>query len=100
MIFTFANTDAAERVLAAAGFSFSPTQRDDPRGLLWDRNVVVAKWRNLTETDRGNLHGIIERRGGGPDAPVEITLTQQCLEEERHALRDEHQKDRPTDVQT
>lgn len=94
MIFVFPNTNAAERALTDAGFGTSPTQRNEPRGLIWDRDVVVAKWRNLTEAHRRDLDGVMERRGRGPDAPVEVTLMPQCPREGRIALREAHDRER------
>lgn len=55
----FAAYRAAESFLRARGFSVGTMQDGDPVGIIFGRQVVVAKWRHLTQAQRDELHGLI-----------------------------------------
>lgn len=62
---------AAERWCAENGFSIGRGQRGSPRGLLrgaWD----IAKWRNLSRQERGDLDGTVT--GDARSGPVTIRI--------------------------
>jgi hypothetical protein len=69
--FTAFNT--AVSFLRARQFSVGPMQGPDPVGILFGTQIVVAKWRNLSQSQRAELHGVItgESKRSGP-VTVEI----------------------------
>lgn len=65
LTFTFSNTGDfaawhdALSFLRARGFSVGALQSNDPVGILFGPNILVAKWRNLNSSHRAQLHGTI-----------------------------------------
>ncbi|MFD1197400.1 hypothetical protein ACFQ3K_03530 [Brucella gallinifaecis] len=66
----FAAIRRAESLLQAHGFSVGTCQRGSPRGILFG-DYCIEKWRNLNETDRASLHGILDGDRAS-DAQIEI----------------------------
>ncbi|MEJ5084814.1 hypothetical protein [Brucella pseudogrignonensis] len=60
----------AEALLQQHGFSVGVTQRGSPRGGLFG-NYDIQKWRNLDETHRAALHGVLDGDRSS-DAQIEI----------------------------
>lgn len=71
----FETEQDAETKLVAAGFCLGTIQRDDPRAIMFGYGLV-EKWRNISQTDRANIHGIYQRLGRG--GPVEVTIFNTC----------------------
>jgi hypothetical protein len=70
----FAARFAARKVARDLGFIVASSQRNDPRGLMRaDEYDYVAKWRNLTDEERLELHGVILFPG---DGSAEIWLSE------------------------
>ena len=67
----FSDFDAAMEHLESCGFSVGSMQRDDPIGIMFG-DFCIAKWRNLSLKDRGELHGTIT--GDKRNGPVVVTL--------------------------
>lgn len=61
----------AEEWCKENGISVGPMQRGDPRGLMRG-DISIAKWRNLNDQDRAELHG--QMTGNMREGPVVITL--------------------------
>lgn len=81
----FETEEAAQSALKRAGFSLGRLQRDEPRGVLFG-DYDIAKWRNLSAGQRGQLHGIYQRLFRGLGGPVEIALSRNCPAEPRQRL--------------
>lgn len=61
-----ATRHAAEKWLEARGFAIGERQRHDPRGLMLLRDyeeITIAKWRNLSKTERRQMDGRLEMHG-------------------------------------
>lgn len=69
---SFDSEEAALSALNNAGFSIGTNQRSDPRGLLFG-DVIISKWRNLSEADKKSLHGHLVRHGP-PGSPTTVTF--------------------------
>ena len=78
----FAAQRAAEKFLQDAGFSVAPSQRGSPRGIMFGR-YKIAKWRNLTASERRALHG---RVMGGREGPVVVSILDTAPHEARAAF--------------
>ena len=67
---------AATNFLALNGYSYGSMERDQPIGILKVKGgVFIAKWKNLTASDREQLDGKITFQNGGPrngDATIMI----------------------------
>lgn len=61
----------AEAFAAEVGFSIGSMQRDQPMGLLFG-DFKIAKWSNLSATERQALHGKIT--GDKREGPVSVTI--------------------------
>lgn len=72
---TFAALYAAEAFLERAGFSAGSGSAGQPTAFMFG-DWLVAKWKNLTTTERNNVHGTMtgDRRNG----PVTLRLTAKC----------------------
>lgn len=73
----FSANDAAEAFLRERGFSVGSMQRGDPRGIMFG-DCDIAKWRNLSASERTALHGVLAYRNGsarGGDAIIRIFCT-------------------------
>lgn len=81
----FETEQAAQAAIKKAGFALGINQRDDPRGLMHDCEGV-SKWRNLSQADRGQLHGVYQR--AWKDGPVEVVLSRNCPTDARIALEE------------
>lgn len=66
----FAAVRRAEQLLAQHGFSVGTTQRGTHRGVLFG-DFDIQKWRNLNESDRAALHGVLDGDRSS-DAQIEI----------------------------
>lgn len=53
------------------GLSVGSAERGSPRGILLG-DVTIAKWRNLTATERAQLHG--QMSGDMRNGPVHVDL--------------------------
>ena len=64
---------ACEDWLRDLGCSIGRTQRHAPIGVIFEPEHIIMKWRNLSETDRSEMHGLVtgDRRTG----PVTFTIT-------------------------
>lgn len=67
----FSGYNAARAALEGAGFSVGTMQRDNPMGLLFGE-YAIAKWRNLSDADRDELHGFV--RGDCRNGPMTAHL--------------------------
>ncbi len=73
----WAALDAATAFLVEHGFSVGRMQARSPRGILFG-DFDIQKWRNLSRTEREELHGeMIGGRGG----PVSVFIFEDCPEE-------------------
>ena len=70
---TFRNETAAEQYLAERSFSVGRRQGGAERGILLG-SFDIQKWRNLTRSDRAELHGVLQRTGFDRDAPAVVTI--------------------------
>lgn len=68
----FAATMKAQDYLIARGFSYGPLTPDEPRGILWGRPRIVAKWRCMSDAHRAFLDGQIT--GDPKSGPIVITI--------------------------
>lgn len=68
----FAALNAAQKWCRDNGISYGSLQRDDPVGLMVG-DYDIAKWRNLSATDRAELDGTLT--GDKRNGPVLIELT-------------------------
>jgi hypothetical protein len=69
----FSALNDAEKYLTDRGFSFGPgCAASRKAGILYGRDWVIAKWRNLTPLEQRQCHGVIEgeRRAG----PVKVSI--------------------------
>lgn len=80
----FETEQAAQIALKQCDFALGTSQRDDPRGIMFQYDGV-EKWRNLSAKDKSELHGIYQRERR--DGPVQITITDQCPQPAADALR-------------
>lgn len=80
----FAAFYAAERMAADLGLSIGSMERDQPIGLMHG-DYSIAKWRNLSKSERQELHGVIT----GPKrmGPVRLSIFANCPEAIRSAAR-------------
>lgn len=79
----FAAMRTAESFLTQCGFSFGSTERGWPRCIMFG-DYSIAKWRNLTETERRACHGKMSgemRRG-----PVRIEIFESAPQEAKRAF--------------
>jgi len=67
----FAAMYEAEDWCKQRGISVGSGQRDQPRGLLFG-DFAIAKWRNLSDADRSDLHGTMT--GDMRNGPITITI--------------------------
>lgn len=71
----FAASNAAERFLSDIGFSVGRTERGSPRGILFG-DYDIAKWHNLSRSEREALHGVLT--GDGRNGPITVTFYDTC----------------------
>ena len=69
----FGATADAEAWLRSKGWSYGPHQRAAPRGIA-RCDASIAKWRNLSLSDRRELDGEIRYSDGDCIGPVEVWL--------------------------
>lgn len=74
---------AAEKYLTERGFSVGRHQGPAPRGILLG-DYAIQKWRNLSPTDRSDLHG--EMRGDMRNGPVTVEIYDSAPDEARAAI--------------
>lgn len=74
---------AAERWLAARGFSVGPAQGDEARAIMFGR-YDISKWCPLTIDEQRSVHAVME--GNQLDGPVCIRLMPGASEEARAAF--------------
>lgn len=67
----FAASLAAEQYLRERGFSIGFTEGNAPRGVRFG-DCTIAKWRNLSERDKQNMHGAMS--GNPRNGPVTVDL--------------------------
>ena len=72
----FAALNAAQAWCRDHGISYGSLQRDDPVGLMVG-DYDIAKWRNLSASDRAQLDGTLT--GDKRNGPVTIQLTDAAL---------------------
>jgi hypothetical protein len=84
----FSAAHAAQAFLSARGFSYGPSQRDGPQGILFGE-FIIAKWRNLTAKERAQVHGTIA--GNGRHGPITVTLKSTAPDAARAAFLSEVQ---------
>ena len=83
---TFANETAAEQYLAERGFSVGRRQGGAERGILLG-SFDIQKWRNLTRSDRAELHGVLQRSGHDRDTPAVVTIFSAAPIDAHQAIR-------------
>lgn len=68
----FSAINQAQGFLAAHGFSFGPGCVSGKIGVMFGRDWIIAKWRNLTPLEQRQCHGVLvgDRRNG----PVTLKL--------------------------
>ena len=69
---TWQAKEAAEAWCKENGISVGQSSADGPTGLLFGDYAWIAKWRNLTNQERADLHGTME--GDFREGPVIIKL--------------------------
>ena len=69
----FPNLNAAMQWCDDNGYSYAPLCRDMPIGIM-KGDYVIAKWKNLTEKEREEVHGTITTNTDWDDGPVFITM--------------------------
>jgi len=79
----FDSEQAAQIALKQCDFALGTSQRDSPRGIMFECDGV-EKWRNLSANDKSELHGVYQRQYR--DGPVQITITEQCPQPAADAL--------------
>ena len=75
---TFAALYAAEAWCSKHGISVGQSCATGPTGLLLGHYDWIAKWRNLTAKERGQLHGTMS--GDFREGPVVIELKDSAIE--------------------
>lgn len=80
----WAAKDHAERFLKAAGFSVGINQAHSPRGILFGRDVIIMKWRNLRRHEIEALHG--ELTGDGREGPITVRIFERAPQEAKRAF--------------
>lgn len=69
----FAAVNAARSYLRARRFSVGPMQGNDPMAALFGTNLMIGKWRTISQVQRDQVHATItaaDMRKG----PVTITI--------------------------
>ena len=61
----------AERYIADQGWAVGPSQRAAPRGIIFDDEWIIAKWRNLNAEERAACDAYLI--GDGRHGPLVIT---------------------------
>jgi hypothetical protein len=68
----FSAINQAQGFLAAHGFSFGPGCVSGKIGVMFGRDWIIAKWRNLTPLEQQQCHGLIE--GDRRKGPVTLKI--------------------------
>ncbi len=76
---TFEALYAAEAWCKEHGLSYGQSCATGPTGLLFGKYDWIAKWRNLTQQERNELHGTMS--GDFREGPVTITLKDAAVKE-------------------
>lgn len=74
---TFQARLAAEAWCREHGISVGQSSATGPSGLLFGKYDWIAKWRNLTPKERGDLHGTMD--GDFREGPVIINLKESAV---------------------
>lgn len=69
----FEATRAAEQFLRDNECAYAPMQGGAPRGVMFDGDYLIAKWRNLTVAERKTCDAYM--LGDGRHGPITITTT-------------------------
>lgn len=80
----FKALDACRSALLQSGFSVGSWQAHSPCGALFGGDVLISKWRGMSETERAGLHATFE--GDGRNGPIILTIHETCPAEGRAAL--------------
>lgn len=67
----FSALGSAQLFLTARGWSFGSASGKHPIGVMYG-NVLIAKWKNLTDRERDQCHGIIT--GDLRNGPITISF--------------------------
>jgi hypothetical protein len=82
----FSALDAAREYLRNRGFSVAPLCGPEPVGFMYG-DYSIAKWHNLSSSDKRGLHGVLRGVGGSPRGnPVCITLDDDSPAEAKEAF--------------
>lgn len=81
---TWAAFRAAEAWCKENGISVGQASACCPSGLLFGQWEWIAKWRNLTPSERAALHGTME--GDQREGPVVVNLKDQAVREHKPEL--------------
>ena len=82
---TFQALYAAEAWCRENGISVGQSSATGPTGLLFGSYGWIAKWRNLTQKERSELHGTMD--GDFREGPVVINLKDAAVEAHAACLR-------------
>lgn len=66
----FSAARQAEQWIRARGWSVGPTDRSHIRAVMFGPDWVIAKWRNLTECERGRTDAVLQ--GSGRKGPLTL----------------------------
>ena len=82
---TWAALRAAEAWCRENGISVGQSCATGPSGLLFGDYAWIAKWRNLTQEERADLHGTMS--GDFREGPVVIVLKDEAVEAHKACMK-------------